>query len=268
MSVFSTVVCGVDTSPEGELAAGLAARVAAPDGELVLVSVADTSVPVLAGHAAGEVLETIDAGAREALKRGRAATPALHPATATVRSGNRARSVLRELVGRSATLGVAGMHHRSRAAGIVTGDVSTFLLHEAPCSVLIARPPAGHARWPRSVVVGLDGSDESASALIAARELELRFGSTIRTVIARGGDPFFACARLTDPTVEEHDGDPIDVLTRLSKDTDLVVVGSRGLRGLRALGSVSERVAHQACSSVLVVRGRGAPDPYVRSAGD
>jgi nucleotide-binding universal stress UspA family protein len=114
--------------------------------------------------------------------------------------------------------------------------------------------------------VGLDGSDESASALLAARELAARFGSTIRTVIARGGDSFFAGARLTDPTVEEHDGNAIDVLTVLSEHTDLVVVGSRGLHGIRALGSVSERVAHQAHSPVLVVRGRGAPDPYARSA--
>ena len=37
-------------------------------------------------------------------------------------------------------------------------------------------------------------------------------------------------------------------------DADLVVVGSRGLHGLKALGSVSERVAHQARCSTIVVR--------------
>ena len=42
-------------------------------------------------------------------------------------------------------------------------------------------------------------------------------------------------------------------------DADLVVVGSRGLHGLRALGSVSERVAHRARASVLVVRERTGP---------
>ena len=35
---------------------------------------------------------------------------------------------------------------------------------------------------------------------------------------------------------------------------DLIVVGSRGLHGLRALGSVSERVAHGADATVLVAR--------------
>jgi hypothetical protein len=46
----------------------------------------------------------------------------------------------------------------------------------------------------------------------------------------------------------------VDVLVSAARDADLLVLGSRGLHGLRALGSVSERVAHRAPSSVLVVR--------------
>jgi nucleotide-binding universal stress UspA family protein len=42
-----------------------------------------------------------------------------------------------------------------------------------------------------------------------------------------------------------------------SGSADLLVVGSRGLHGLRALGSVGERVANQASCSVLVVRDAG-----------
>jgi nucleotide-binding universal stress UspA family protein len=45
---------------------------------------------------------------------------------------------------------------------------------------------------------------------------------------------------------------PVEALTRLQPD--LLVIGSRGLQGLRSLGSVSERVAHEARCSVLVVR--------------
>jgi nucleotide-binding universal stress UspA family protein len=44
------------------------------------------------------------------------------------------------------------------------------------------------------------------------------------------------------------------VLIARSKDSDLIVVGSRGLHRIRALGSVSERVAHEAHRSVLVGR--------------
>ena len=46
---------------------------------------------------------------------------------------------------------------------------------------------------------------------------------------------------------------PVPALVERSREADLVVVGSRGLHGLRALGSVSERVAHRADCSVLVV---------------
>jgi len=48
--------------------------------------------------------------------------------------------------------------------------------------------------------------------------------------------------------------EPVRALVGASGIVDLVVVGSRGVHGLKALGSVSERVAHQAECSVLVVR--------------
>jgi nucleotide-binding universal stress UspA family protein len=51
---------------------------------------------------------------------------------------------------------------------------------------------------------------------------------------------------------------PVDALVDAALTADLVVVGSRGLHGWRALGSVSERVAHRASSSVLVVRAAAA----------
>ena len=47
---------------------------------------------------------------------------------------------------------------------------------------------------------------------------------------------------------------PVDALLSFAGASDLLVVGSRGLKGIRSLGSVSERVAHEAVCSVLVVR--------------
>jgi nucleotide-binding universal stress UspA family protein len=44
------------------------------------------------------------------------------------------------------------------------------------------------------------------------------------------------------------------VETAQSTDASLIVLGSRGLTGLRALGGVGERVAHHAPCSVLIVR--------------
>ena len=47
---------------------------------------------------------------------------------------------------------------------------------------------------------------------------------------------------------------PVETLVEASAGADLLVVGSRGVHGLCTLGSVSERVAHRAACSVLVVR--------------
>ena len=48
------------------------------------------------------------------------------------------------------------------------------------------------------------------------------------------------------------------VETAAREDASLVVIGSRRVGGVRALGSVSERVVHEAPCSVLVVR----PEDY------
>ena len=59
---------------------------------------------------------------------------------------------------------------------------------------------------------------------------------------------------------ERHaDAEPIAMLLGRSREADLVVVGSRSLHGLRALGSVSERVAHGSFCSVLVVHAADVP---------
>src|ERR671912_753111 len=57
-----------------------------------------------------------------------------------------------------------------------------------------------------------------------------------------------------DSDVVDDQRKPVEALVDLSEEADLLVVGSRGLHGPAALGSVSERVAHRAASSVLVVR--------------
>jgi nucleotide-binding universal stress UspA family protein len=157
------------------------------------------------------------------------------------------------------TLGLgAVMEVNTAVPGILLGGVAARLLHEAPCSVLLARPPQ-FGEFPSSIIVGVDGSPQSLAAAAVARAIAERFGSEYLIVAATGGQridlpPIQALSSyfVTDP------GRPADVLAELSKEADLLVVGSRGLHGPRALGSVSERVGHRAASSVLVVRAQEA----------
>ena len=255
--IFDYVVCAVDDSDAGVLAARIGARVALPDGMLTLVSVETTKIAVHAGWQMAAVATQLAGEAREALERGRdVAAPAhLRPINTRLLSGEPVDVLLGEIERQMPGLVVVGTQGFSRPVGIALGSVATHMLHEAPCSVLIARAPRNLERWPCSLVVGVDGSPESLAAARNARQLAARFGATLREFAASDAHVDLNAAKAVSPDLEVLPGRPVDELTVLSEFADLVVVGSRGLKGVRALGSVSERVAHEARCPVLVVRG-------------
>ncbi len=253
VSVFERIVCGVDETPASLEAVGRAARLRAPGGTLHLIGVVYLAGAAAAGWSSTRVADELERGAREALDR--ASKLAGPDATSQLVNGPVEKSILAELERERATLVAVGTHGRRRATGILLGGVATTMLHEARCSVLVARPTPKPELFPQSVVVGVDGSPASLDAAAVAGEIRDRFGASLRAVVATGGKPVdtdrLAGSGL-DPQLDERE--PVDALVAASADADLLVVGSRGLHGLRALGSVSERVAHRARCSVLVVR--------------
>jgi nucleotide-binding universal stress UspA family protein len=253
--LFSAVVVGVDGTEAAFDACQQAARLADPGARVEAVAVVHLSDVVRAELEAAEAPDLLH----------EEATAALDDAVAILGEGAARRLVngyvadaLRGEVERAhATLLALGSHGHRRAAEIVAGGPAGELLHRATCSVLLARPPGDRARFPRSILVGVDGSRGAEAALAAAERLAGRLGSALRVVTAlRSKDLDLGRVRARVPLAEEVDGRPVGALVSASRDADLLVVGSRGLRGIRALGSVSERVAHQAHCSVLVVRSR------------
>jgi nucleotide-binding universal stress UspA family protein len=132
-------------------------------------------------------------------------------------------------------------------------------VHEAPCPVLVARPGVEPGAWPRTIAVGVDGSPQAGAALAVAVELATRVGSPLIAVAAEGGKPLDVDGMRYVDTLRHDQRPPVEALVAVSHEADLLVIGSRGLHGLRAMGSVSERVAHRAACSVLVVRPLAAP---------
>jgi len=134
------------------------------------------------------------------------------------------------------------------------GDTGTELLHDARCSLLLAYP--GDGTWrPRRIVVGVDGSSYARDALTVADDLAARLDGSVEVVCATGGQSEIDRDADWAARVQSWDeADPVRALVERSRSADLVVVGSRGLHGIRAIGSVSERVAHQAHCSALVVQ--------------
>jgi nucleotide-binding universal stress UspA family protein len=251
-SVFSRVVVGVDGTEPGFEACRQAARLADPDALIEAVAVVHVADATKVGFDAPRVADELE----------REAEAALDEAVRIL--GNRARkrfvdgfvtpSLLREIARVDATVVAVGSHGHRRSTEILIGGVAGELLHQASCSVLIARPATDPAVFPRSIVVGMDGSEAADLAFAAARELAARFDKPLTAVTAlRGRNVDLARVQLRTPFGETIEAHPVPALVAASQTADLVVVGSRGLHGLGALGSVSERVAHQAKCSVLVV---------------
>jgi len=252
--VFARVLAGVDGSDAGREAAVQAARLVAPDGALELA----TAVYLIEASLQHWPEERIEAALELEGRPAIAAAAALAGPRATTRllDGPPLQALLKEAERFRATLIVVGSHGHSRLSERLIGGVSGPLLHEAPCSVLITRPATGAGPFPMRLVVGIDGSPSSLDALAVGEYVSRRFGQPLRTVLARHGDVDIVHAELNAPTLEIADGAPVDALVDAASAGDLLIVGNRGLHGLRALGSVSERVAHTALSSVLVVRGQ------------
>lgn len=234
--IFRRILVGIDDSPESLEAARQAAILAT--GPLTLLAAYERDLThAIAGAGMAPVPPVmldeapVRERAGEALER---AKVVLGPTEAVSKLVyGRAWEVLHYEIGRKDdTLVAVGSHGAGRAKGILVGSTATELLHKAPCSVLVARKPL--KIFPSSIVVGVDDSWQGARADAVARELAERFGTEL--------DRY------------ENVRHPMSSLVEASIEADLLVVGSRRLHGLRALGSVSERVAHEAKCSVLVVR--------------
>lgn len=286
MGIFDRIVCGVDGSKAALDALGQARRLLAPGGRLVAVTVCELAVAAQAGWAAGDAAAQLERAAKQAADEVQRELEGLPNAEVRVVRGSPATALLAVVRREGAGLLAVGSHGGSRALGILLGGTTTSLLHVAPCSVLVARSSADSEGFPHSIVVGVDGSDESLLAADAAEELALCSGASLRFIAATGGKPIdldgLARLRSPEPALARASGAPrrtmiqlpvlewnarapLEALLAASAEADLVVLGSRGLHGLAALGSISERVAHRASCSVLVARHAHPPSPPVPS---
>lgn len=255
-SVFGRVLVGVDGSPEALEAARQAAVLAA--GPVRLLAAYDIASGLVGGtgpfvptyyddDAQRKEAEAAVACVRDELKE-------IVSPTGKVVRGNPWAALLREIKQDQDTLVALGSHGAGRARGFFVGSTATELIHKAPCSVLIAR--TADEQWPKRIVVGIDGSPESAVAYAAARDLSERFGAELWPVVAHGGKGVDErmVGMIVDYHHEDSPDDPVGALVAAGAEADLLVVGSRGLHGFKSFGSVSERVAHHAGCSVLIVR--------------
>ena len=232
--IYERVLVGADGSDIALDACRLANELRAPQGCLHALAVAETPYAGYAGLAAPEWSWRLRAEAQSARERVMREFQEDPRVTAEMVVGRADEQLLEAISEWDADLVAIGARGLGRTAGILLGSVATKIIHEASCSVLVARGTFSRLSFPRHVLVGIDGSEHATEAAAVAHAL---------------GDATGARVELT---CEAHH--PVPGLVEASRQVDLLVVGSRGEHGLRSLGSVAERVAHEAHCPVLIVR--------------
>jgi nucleotide-binding universal stress UspA family protein len=184
---------------------------------------------------------------------------------------------------------VMGSHGRTALGRFFFGSVSQKVLHEAHCSVRIARRPLDDPETPVRIVIGIDGSKYANAAVQAVIQRNWPEGTEMRLVNGMWRLPATAPDHALKPiadwivrenarvkeavdsaftmlksaglktTVVVKDEDPKVLLCKEAESwgADSIFVGSRGLSGMERflMGSVSSAIAARAHCSVEVIRG-------------
>lgn len=206
--------------------------------------------------------------------------------------GNPKEEIVRAAEEWPADLVVVGGRGLGGFRGFLLGSVSQTVARHVHCPVLVIK---GRARPLASVLIATDGSDGANEAIRFLLSLPLVRNTKVRLLSAVESTPYPASApkmiraqlkgmiaqlererraevekildraarelktRVTRLTRSMPTGHPAReiVAAAASFDADLVVVGARGLGGMKRLllGSVSERVLHDARCPVLIVKG-------------
>lgn len=258
---FADVLCGVDDGRGSAEAVRQALMLCAPETKLGFLAVSHTG-----GVARSAQTELSEPGARAALDEatGRARRAGLQASTELLQGAR----VSDQLLAHSAEsdLLAIGCHGGSRLGGMMLGSTATQIAHRAEVPLLIARRSADERDFPREILLASDGSPGSWAAARTAARLALARDSELQVIYVPDGHPeryrelfkqMTAIERLLGyaPTFTDTAGDPVRRIagTARERQSPLIAIGKRGLRGVRALGSVSERVVHRAPCSVLVV---------------
>lgn len=261
---FADVLCAVDGSRGAREAVRQAIALCRPNGSLSFIAVHRTA-GVAAGLTSRRALTEQQAGGvlEEAASLARQAGLG---ASIELRAGARTTDVLLA-EGQKHDLLAMGGYGGKRVGGIMLGNTATHVAHECGCPLLVARRTADGSDFPECVLLATDGSAGSWTAARVATRLARARRSELHVVhVPTGVDDerrrevanqltMIEKAIGAAPEVSETHGQPAERIAEAARahQSSLIVIGRRGLKGLKALGSVSERVVHRAPCSVLVV---------------
>ncbi|WP_198653879.1 universal stress protein [Actinocorallia populi] len=274
------VLVGYDGSEGGDLALDWAAEEAVLRGlPLTVCHVWQIVYPGFVVMPVTTLSDAAESITRTAAERVSGAHPGLE-VRRLVESGSPAYALIEHA--REAGLTVVGSEGAGTVRKALLGSVSAQVTAHASGAVTVVRPTFGQGSRPGRIVAGVDGSPAADHALGAAfEEAHLRrTGLTVLCVCPENAGvrdtPFVDDGVLRELSRERFErsvdswrakypqvraekvfleGDPVTELINASEGAVLLVVGSRGVGGIRSmlLGSVSDAAVRHALCSVTVV---------------
>lgn len=271
---FANVLCAVDGTRASTAAVKMAAGLAGSGGHLTLLAVTAESgsgpnaSAVISASRVNGVLKRAKAIAENA---GVAATTVVDPGSPPVEIIlERAADHDLLAIGAPVSSRLGGMFLGAIAAaagGMRVAGVGVPALSRFTTPMLVVRAPFAGSLDGRRILVASDGDEDSHGIVELAGKLAVSQGAQVTLVNALGPE-----SKMNPRAVQEQarelermlpgasdtciePGKAWDVILKAAKSRKaaLVVIGSRRLGGLRALGSVSRRVVHDAPCSVLLV---------------
>lgn len=294
--MFDRIIVGVDGRPGGLRAVRVASALAALcHADLTLVHVHPRAVAVTdheRERATLELRETARAVVAEARRECH-----VEAASVVVESASPARGLHEQAEARGADLLVLGSSQRSAMERVLAGDTARAVLHGAPCAVALVAPDAAVPARGLRVAAGWNGSPESEAALrcacalagAAAGELTVvravsppiafapryayAYNWTEMAEIARDRAQSRLDERLRGAEVPAQGravvGSTSTVLEAVSRDADVLVLGSRGFGPVRRLlvgSTVEGLVVHSHCILLVLPRPDHAGAPAAADA--
>ena len=255
---FNSILCGVEGNPASTEAARQAIALAGDEAKLNFTAVY-TSFELGPDYHKDALEKSLEEAAVLAGDAGVSASYHL-------REGRYAIDVLLS-ESKDHDLLVIGTHGKSRARGIMFGSTAAKAAHNLEGPLLIARETPGESSFAERIVFATDGSTGSWAPAHAAAELAAKFESKLEVLHVDDGKHEGARPVIeeqveelrqvsgTEPELTTHEGNVAKEIVEVAKGSgaSLIVTGRRGLKGIKSLGSVSERIVSGAHCSVLLV---------------
>jgi len=263
VQLLGDILCGVDGSRHAYEAVRQAASLAGAGGHLTLLAVSGVR-----GEGRHRTAALAPLRARRALDRAEGiAAHAGVSADGEVDEGSPVADILLERARAHGLLAI-GPPSMSRVAHLLVGGTATTAAHVLPASILVARRAPNGTPFGERILVASDALEHSDQLIEFAIDLAQERNASLILLHVTHGEASHHPTRtarhvervtssLGDQAVvriEPGRAHSLIVSTAAAERCSLIVLASRRVGGLRALGSVSERVVHDARCSVLVLR--------------